>query len=248
MLRVALTGGIATGKSYCLERFAAHGVATIDADVLARGRGGAGHARPGRDRGALRRRRPRRRRRRSIAGARADRLRRRAGARRARSDRPSRGLPAHPRVVRQPAGGHAAWRSPTSRCCSRPATSTTSTRWSSPRAIPEEQVRRVMARDGLTDADARARLAAQWPIEEKVERADFVIWTDGASRRPTGRSTARTLMPRRGSLTARMQLEPSAFVSAVGPRSSSLAGAMRSSTNVFHSWQCGHCQSSSVLR
>ena len=28
-----------------------------------------------------------------------------------------------------------------------------------------------MARDGLTDADARARLAAQWPIEEKVKRA-----------------------------------------------------------------------------
>src|SRR3954452_20492175 len=36
MLRVALTGGIATGKSYCLGRFAAHGVPTIDADVLAR--------------------------------------------------------------------------------------------------------------------------------------------------------------------------------------------------------------------
>ena len=36
MLRVALTGGIATGKSYCLERFAAHGVPVIDADVLAR--------------------------------------------------------------------------------------------------------------------------------------------------------------------------------------------------------------------
>src|SRR5258708_11638982 len=35
-LRVALTGGIGTGKSYCLERFAAHGAATIDADVLAR--------------------------------------------------------------------------------------------------------------------------------------------------------------------------------------------------------------------
>jgi dephospho-CoA kinase len=35
-LRVALTGGIATGKSYCLDRFAAAGAATIDADVLAR--------------------------------------------------------------------------------------------------------------------------------------------------------------------------------------------------------------------
>ena len=36
MLRVALTGGIATGKSYCLGRFAALGVPTIDADKLAR--------------------------------------------------------------------------------------------------------------------------------------------------------------------------------------------------------------------
>jgi dephospho-CoA kinase len=34
--RVALTGGIATGKSYCLARFAELGAPTIDADVLAR--------------------------------------------------------------------------------------------------------------------------------------------------------------------------------------------------------------------
>jgi dephospho-CoA kinase len=43
---------------------------------------------------------------------------------------------------------------------------------------PEEQIRRVMARDNLTDAEARARHAAQWPIEEKVKRANHVIWTD----------------------------------------------------------------------
>jgi dephospho-CoA kinase len=43
---------------------------------------------------------------------------------------------------------------------------------------PDEQVRRIMARDNLTDAEARARIAAQWPIEEKVKRADHVIWTD----------------------------------------------------------------------
>jgi dephospho-CoA kinase len=42
----------------------------------------------------------------------------------------------------------------------------------------EEQIRRVMARDGLSEHDARARLAAQWPIEEKVKRANYVIWTD----------------------------------------------------------------------
>ena len=31
-LRVALTGGIATGKSYCLTQFAQLGVPVIDAD------------------------------------------------------------------------------------------------------------------------------------------------------------------------------------------------------------------------
>ena len=35
-MRVALTGGIATGKSYCLERFARLGVAVTDADAIAR--------------------------------------------------------------------------------------------------------------------------------------------------------------------------------------------------------------------
>jgi dephospho-CoA kinase len=44
---------------------------------------------------------------------------------------------------------------------------------------PESQVRRVIERDGVTEADARARLAAQLPIGEKVTRADFVIRTDG---------------------------------------------------------------------
>jgi dephospho-CoA kinase len=44
---------------------------------------------------------------------------------------------------------------------------------------PAEQVRRIMARDDLPAAEARERLAAQWPIEEKVARADYVIRTDG---------------------------------------------------------------------
>jgi dephospho-CoA kinase len=44
---------------------------------------------------------------------------------------------------------------------------------------PAEQVRRIMSRDGLSEADARARLAAQWPIGDKVARADHVIRTDG---------------------------------------------------------------------
>ena len=44
---------------------------------------------------------------------------------------------------------------------------------------PETQVRRAMARDGLPEADVRQRLAAQWPIEKKVQLAEFVITTDG---------------------------------------------------------------------
>lgn len=43
-LRVALTGGIATGKSHCLERFQALGAPVIDADVLAREAVAAGSA------------------------------------------------------------------------------------------------------------------------------------------------------------------------------------------------------------
>jgi dephospho-CoA kinase len=44
----------------------------------------------------------------------------------------------------------------------------------------DEQIRRLMARDRLTHAEARARIAAQWPIEEKARRADYVIRTDGS--------------------------------------------------------------------
>jgi dephospho-CoA kinase len=43
----------------------------------------------------------------------------------------------------------------------------------------ETQVRRVMHRDGVTEAEARQRLAAQLPIAEKVARADYVIDTSG---------------------------------------------------------------------
>lgn len=45
-----------------------------------------------------------------------------------------------------------------------------------PRAM---QLERVMERNKLTKEDAERRLAAQWPIEKKVEKATFVIKTDG---------------------------------------------------------------------
>ena len=38
---------------------------------------------------------------------------------------------------------------------------------------------RLRARDGLTDAQIDARIAAQMPLDEKVRRADYVIENDG---------------------------------------------------------------------
>jgi len=46
---------------------------------------------------------------------------------------------------------------------------------------PEESlVARAQRRDGLTEAEARQRLAAQWPPAEKVARGDYVVSTAGA--------------------------------------------------------------------
>lgn len=45
-----------------------------------------------------------------------------------------------------------------------------------PRAM---QLSRVMERNQLSKEDAERRLAAQWPIEKKVEKATYVIKTDG---------------------------------------------------------------------
>ena len=42
-----------------------------------------------------------------------------------------------------------------------------------------QQVARVVERDGLTAAQAEARIDAQLPTDEKVQRADFVIDTGG---------------------------------------------------------------------
>lgn len=177
MLRVALTGGIATGKSYCLGRFAAHGVPTIDADILARdavapgtpglaavtARFGPGVLAPDGtlDRPGLGRI--------VFSDARA---------------RASLESILHPEVYRRirewfanlPAGTRVAM-------ADIPLVFETGHNHDFDEVVvaachPEEQVRRVMARDHLADADARARVAAQWPIEEKVKRADRVIWTD----------------------------------------------------------------------
>ena len=43
----------------------------------------------------------------------------------------------------------------------------------------ENQRQRLLAR-GWTPEQIEQRIAAQWPVEQKIARSDFVIWTDGA--------------------------------------------------------------------
>jgi dephospho-CoA kinase len=47
-------------------------------------------------------------------------------------------------------------------------------------APPEDQVQRLMARDGLSRDHAQARVSAQMPTQEKARRADFVVDASGA--------------------------------------------------------------------
>lgn len=46
-------------------------------------------------------------------------------------------------------------------------------------ASEKTQIARMMPRDGFNEAEARARLRAQLPLEEKVKLADYVINNDG---------------------------------------------------------------------
>jgi dephospho-CoA kinase len=179
MLRVALTGGIATGKSYCLARFASLGVPVIDADQLARdavapgsraleevaARFGTAIIRPdgSLDRASLGR---------IVFNDRA-----------ARAD-----LEAivHPEVYRR-ISEWLATVPPRTRVAIAdiPLLFETGHTHDFDRVIvvacaAREQLRRLIARDGLSEKDARARLDSQWPIEEKEARADYVIKTDGA--------------------------------------------------------------------
>lgn len=178
MLQTALTGGIATGKSHCLARFASFGIPVIDADRLARlavAPGSTGLAAiverfgPSVLRGDGSLDRP------ALAaivfadrGARAD-------------------LEAivHPDVYRRMREWFARLPPSTNIAMADiPLLFETGHQHDFDKVIvvacsPEEQLRRLHDRDGLEEADARARLDAQWPIEEKVQRADYVIRTDG---------------------------------------------------------------------
>jgi dephospho-CoA kinase len=178
MLRAALTGGIATGKSYCMSRFAARGVPVIDADVLARDAVADGspglaavvsrfgpdvlHSDGSLDRPAL--------------------------ARLIFADRTARAdLEAivHPHVYRRVRDWFARLPLQTPVAIADiPLLFETGHQHEFDRVIvaacePPTQLSRLMTRNGLAEHEARARLAAQWPIEEKTARADYVIRTDG---------------------------------------------------------------------
>ncbi len=66
-------------------------------------------------------------------------------------------------------------------------------------ADPETERRRLMARDGLSEADARARIASQMPIGEKAKRADHVIDNSG-----TREETERQVRAVHGALLAEL--------------------------------------------
>ena len=178
MVRVALTGGIATGKSTVLRLLAARGVPVIDADVLAREAVSPGSAGL---RAVIDRFGP------DILDPSGALDRRALGAivfddPAARAD-----LEAivHPAVYAAIARWFTGRPPPTPVAVADiPLLFETGRQGDFDAVVvaacpPDQQIARVVARDGISEAAARARIAAQWPIDEKVARADFVIWTTG---------------------------------------------------------------------
>jgi dephospho-CoA kinase len=180
MLKIALTGGIATGKSHVLDQFRRRGVSCLDADALAHG-----VMVPGTE----------------AAQAIAERFgpdildadgavdRNKLGSIVFADESARRDLEAivHPAVYR---AIHAALRafalvggSPLA-VVDVPLLYETGHQSEFDRVIVtacpvDVQLRRLVDR-GLSEADARLRLAAQLPTGDKASRADFVIKTDGS--------------------------------------------------------------------
>jgi dephospho-CoA kinase len=187
LLRVGLTGGIATGKSHCLGWFASQGIPVIDSDRIARQAIG-----PGTDglAAVIRRFGP------SIVGSYG--LVDRAALGRIVFADPAarRDLEAivHPFVFRTLAGWFDSLALPANAPAGGPAPpiaiADVPLLYETERAdlfhcvvvaacTPGQQLERLMARDRLTEPDARLRIDAQWPIDEKRRRADYVIDTGG---------------------------------------------------------------------
>lgn len=178
-LRIALTGGIASGKSVCLATFKGLGAQIIDADQLARDAVAPGS--PGLA-AVIDRFGP------SVQHADGS-LNRQALAAliftsgRSMDARQELEEIIHPRVYAAIERWFAALQAPigiadipllyeTGRSGDFDAVVVASCR-------ADQQLARLMARDGLSEADARARLAAQWPLADKAAHADYVIDTSG---------------------------------------------------------------------
>jgi len=179
MVKVALTGGIATGKSYVLEQFRRRGLPCLDADALAHGVMAPGTeattaiaARFGQEMLA--------------ADGSVDRAR--LGPVVFADAAARRDLEAivHPAVYRAITAGLRAFELTEAvrlAIVDVPLLYETGADSKFDKVIvteclPDVQVARLTAR-GLTESAARQRLAAQLPTRDKAARADFVIRTDG---------------------------------------------------------------------
>jgi dephospho-CoA kinase len=179
MLRVALTGGIATGKSYVLEQFRRLGVPCLDADELAHGVTAAGTEAT------------------AAIAARfgSDILAPDGSVNRAKlgpivfadaAARQELEAIVHPAVYRAIAAGLRGFEMlgeyPIA-MVGIPLLYETGAEKQFDRVVvticpPDVQRARLVER-GMADDAVRQRLAAQWPTEQKAQRADFVIQTGG---------------------------------------------------------------------
>jgi dephospho-CoA kinase len=177
---VALTGGIATGKSHVRARFESLGVPTVDADILAReavAPGSAGLAAVVRRFGT------------EVCDVDGTLNRKKVGAIVFRDPEARRDLEdiVHPYVREMTERWFASLdpeRVPFAvadipllfegrREADFDAVIVTA-------CEPPTQLQRLMARDGLGEAEARQRIAAQWPLPQKIAKADYVVRTDGS--------------------------------------------------------------------
>jgi len=180
MLRVALTGGIATGKSYVLDRLRRRGVPCLDADALVHGIEAAGTestreiaARFGPD----------------VIAADGSVDRRKLGSIVFADESARRDLEAivHPAVYRAIAAGLRAFElteKPVLAVVDVPLLFESGHALNFDKVIAtvcpiEMQMARLLER-GVSELEARQRLAAQLPSAEKAARADFVVRTDGS--------------------------------------------------------------------
>jgi len=197
MQKVALTGGIATGKSYVLEQFRRRGVPCLDADALAHGVTAAGTEATA-----------------AIAARFGAQIltpdgavdRAKLGSIVFADPTARRDLEAivHPGVYRAIAAGLRAFElignSPFA-VVDVPLLYETGAAKDFDRVVvtacsPQTQLARLRER-GIPEDAARQRLAAQWPTEQKTSRADFVVNTDGTTEETNQQVDAiyRTLQP-----------------------------------------------------